>query len=110
MYLLPVRAVTGNFPVKSVYTVPVLSADKNAIKTFSDFSSDGSAMSSSSGLLSLVVEFVFFLFRLRLPFADAGVGIKYLATPWLFIPGHVTKWFRRISRSHVDFTGLNRAV
>ena len=102
--------VTGNFPVKSVYTVPLVSADKKAINTFSYFSSDWGAISSSSGLLSLVVEVMFYCFLSRCPFAVAILGCKYLVTSGLFIPGHVTKWFRWIARSHVDLTGLNRAV
>ena len=92
MNLFPVWDVTRNFPVRSVYTVPLVSAEKNAMKTFSVFASGRGAISLSYGLLSsLCVDLTFFRFQSNCPFAVNIDGSRYLATSLLFIPGHVTK-------------------
>ena len=84
--------MTGNFSVRSVYTVPLVSANKNAMKTLCVFASGKGAISSSSGLLSsLYVDLTFFHFRSRCYFSVDIDGSKYLVKSLLFIPGHVTK-------------------
>ena len=92
-YLLPVRDVTGNAPVRSVYTVPFVSAERNAMKTSSVFISGVGAISSStlSESVSLADGLIFFRRQSRWPFAVAIVGCKCFDTSVAFIPGHVMK-------------------
>ena len=111
MFLFPVRDVAGNFPVRLVYTVPLVSVDRNAMKTLSDFASGSGDISSSPRLLSsLCVYLTCFCFRSKWPFAVDIDSSRYVVTSLLFIAGHVTTWLQRIARNQVDFTGLNRAV
>ena len=87
--------MTGNFPVRSVYTVPVVSAERKAMNTSSVFASGVGAMSSSvtSSFVVCVmcVLRIFLRFLSRWPFAVASDVCKCLATSLLLIPGHVTK-------------------
>ena len=82
--------VTGNFPVKSVYTVPVVSAAKNAMNTSSLFSSRLGVMSSFSSSVPFCVEFICFCFCSKCPFAVAIVGVRCFAISVVVITGHVT--------------------
>ena len=95
MYLFPIRDVTGNSPVKSVYTVPVVSADRNAMKTSSVLISGVGSMSfwfaSSRDVCLVWMLRVFLRFLSRWPFEVAADVCKCLATPVLLIPGQVTK-------------------
>ena len=100
--------VTGNFHVKSVYTVPVVSAAKNAMKKYSFFSSELGVMSCLSSSVSFCVEFIFFRFQSKCPFAVAIIGVRCFATSVVVIPGHVTNSSFLMAFSHVDFTGLNK--
>ena len=61
-YLCPIIEETGNFPVKSVYTVPSVSAAKNAMNTPSLLVSGLGVLSSTSSAVCGCVERMFFLF------------------------------------------------
>ena len=102
--------VTGNFPVKSVYTVPLVSDAKNAINTSSLFSSGIGVMSSFPSSVSFCVEFILFCFRSKCLFAVAIIAVRCFATYIVLIPCHVTNCSFLMSFSHVDFTGLNKEV
>ena len=86
------RDVTGNFPVRSVYTLPVVSIARNAMNTSSDLGSGVGAMSSSKLVFSGFLEgFMFFRRRSRCPFDEVSEGSKYLDTSLKLMPGQVKK-------------------
>ena len=105
--MCPEIDVTGNFPFKSVYTVPLVSASKNAMNTSLFFSSGRGVVSSFSSSVSFCVEFVLFRFRSKFPFVVAIVGVRCFATFVILIPGHVMNYSFLVAFSHVHFTGLN---
>ena len=88
-YLCPVIEVTGNFSVMSVYTVPSVSAAKNAINTSSLLVSGLGVLSSTSAAVFGCVQRVFFLFQSRFPFVVAMEGFRCFVTSVVLIPGHV---------------------
>ena len=107
-YLCPVIEVTGNCPVKSVYTVPSVSAAKNAMNTSSLLVSGLGVLSSTSSAVCGCVEHMFFLVRSRCPFAFAMEGFRCFATSVVLIPGHVTNCSFLMAFNHVDLTGINK--
>ena len=107
-YLCPVIEVTGNFSVKSVYTVPSVSAAKNSMNTSSLLVSSLGVLSSTSSAFCGCVERMFFLFRSRCPFAVAMEGFRCFATSVVLIPGHVKNCSFWMDFNHVDLTGLNK--
>ena len=105
---IPLKDCTGNFPVKSMYTVlslmsPIVAPIK---RSHSVFGSSGGFMSmfislmfpTSSmiwGFLVLVIFFVvdlrYFLVRAMCPFAVAVDGGRYFCTAFAVSPGHDKK-------------------
>ena len=100
--------VTGNSPVKSGYTVPLVSATKNTMNTYSFLSYVLGFVSSFYPSVSFFVEFIFFVFWYTCPFAVAIVGVRFFAISLVVIPVHVTNCSFLMAFSHVDFTGLNK--
>ena len=91
--MCPEIDVSGNFLVKFVYTVQIVSAAKNAMNTFSFFSSGLGVMSSFSFSVYFCIEFILFSFQSNCPFAAVILGVIFFATSVVLIPGHVVIFF-----------------
>jgi len=117
MYCIPRRDITGNRPVKSVYTFPVVASavmtpTKIPCVRVSCFGNRSSIFCCSSKRGSKVGAIFVLLAFLRVqsmwPFNDAGDGGRYFRIFVAVKPGQVVNWLLSTARIQVDGTGLKQ--